>query len=53
VFRLSFTSEDGHLHLGYLPGLGAELDEETAHGYPSQRSYQPFNRPHDGTVHDW
>jgi len=53
VFRQSFTFEDGHLHPGDLPGLGVELDEETARAHPYQRAYLPFNRLHDGTVHDW
>ena len=53
VFRQSVTFEGGHLHPGDLPGLGVELDEEAARGYPYQRAYLPFNRLHDGTVHDW
>jgi hypothetical protein len=40
-------------HPGDLPGLGVELDDEAARGYPYQRAYLPFNRLHDGTVHDW
>jgi len=53
VFRQSFTFEDGHLHPGDLPGLGVELDEAAAARFPYQRAYLPFNRLHDGTVHDW
>ena len=53
VFRQSVTFEDGHLHPGDTAGLGVELDEEAARGYPYQRAYLPFNRLHDGTVHDW
>ncbi|GAA1676131.1 D-galactonate dehydratase family protein [Nonomuraea maheshkhaliensis] len=53
VFRQSFTFDDGYLHLGELPGLGVELDEQAAARFPYQPAYLPFNRLKDGTVHDW
>ncbi|UOE45733.1 D-mannonate dehydratase ManD [Agromyces larvae] len=53
VFRQSFTFEDGLLHPGDQPGIGVELDLEAAAAYPYQTAYLPFNRLHDGTVHDW
>ncbi|HEY3560289.1 MAG TPA: D-mannonate dehydratase ManD [Kribbella sp.] len=53
VFRQSFTFEDGYLHPGEQPGLGVELDEDAAAGFPYERAYLPYNRLKDGTVHDW
>ncbi|MFB9660329.1 D-mannonate dehydratase ManD [Glycomyces mayteni] len=53
VFRQSFTWTDGYLHPGDLPGLGVELDVDEAGKYPYVQAYLPFNRLHDGTVHDW
>ncbi|MDI5967245.1 D-galactonate dehydratase family protein [Streptomyces sp. SL13] len=53
VFRTSFTFADGLLHPGENPGLGVELDDEAAAGYPYEPAYLPVNRLADGTVHDW
>jgi mannonate dehydratase len=53
VFDQSFTFEDGYLHPGAKPGLGVTLDVDEAGRYPYQTAYLPFNRLHDGTVHDW
>ena len=53
VFEQSFTFVDGYLHPGEKPGLGVELDVDEAGRYPYQSAYLPFNRLHDGTVHDW
>jgi mannonate dehydratase len=53
VFHQSFTFQDGYLHPGEQPGLGVDLDEVTAARFPYEPAYLPFNRLHDGTVHDW
>ncbi|PPF58806.1 bifunctional D-altronate/D-mannonate dehydratase [Rathayibacter sp. AY1C2] len=53
VFQQSFTWSEGRLHPGDAPGLGVELDVDTAGKYPYVRAYLPFNRLADGTVHDW
>ena len=53
VFRQSMRFEDGHLHPGDAPGLGVELDEEIAAGFPYQPAYLPVSRLRDGTIHDW
>ncbi|UCR88964.1 D-mannonate dehydratase ManD [Mycetocola spongiae] len=53
VFQQSFTFNDGYLHPGERPGLGVDLDVDAAGKYPYQTAYLPFNRLHDGTVHDW
>ena len=53
VFRQTFTFRDGYLHPGDEPGLGVELDEKAAAGFPYQTAYLPFSRLRDGTIHDW
>ncbi|PRY57155.1 enolase C-terminal domain-like protein, partial [Glycomyces artemisiae] len=53
VFQQSFTWTDGHLHPGHQPGLGVDLDTDEAGKYPYVQAYLPFNRLHDGTIHDW
>ena len=53
VFRQSFSFVDGLLHPGDQPGIGVELDVDEAGKYPYQTAYLPYNRLHDGTVHDW
>ena len=53
VFQQSFTFANGLLHPGDKPGIGVELDVDEAGKYPYQTAYLPFNRLHDGTVHDW
>jgi len=53
VFEQSFTWRDGLLRPGEVPGLGVQLDADAAGRYPYQVAYLPFNRLHDGTVHDW
>jgi mannonate dehydratase len=53
VFRTSYRFQDGYLHPGEEPGLGVDLDEAAAARFPYHPAYLPFNRLHDGTVHDW
>jgi mannonate dehydratase len=53
VFEQSFSFVDGYLHPGEKPGLGVELHVDEAGRFPYQSAYLPFNRLHDGTVHDW
>ena len=53
VFRTSYTFVDGLLHPGSSPGLGIEVDEVAAAGFPYSRAYLPVNRLTDGTMHDW
>jgi mannonate dehydratase len=53
VFRTSYTFVDGLLHPGSSPGLGVEVDEVAAAGFPYSRAYLPVNRLTDGTMHDW
>jgi mannonate dehydratase len=53
VFEQSFSFTDGYLHPGEKPGIGVDLDVDEAGSYPYQTAYLPFNRLHDGTVHDW
>jgi mannonate dehydratase len=53
TFRQSMTFEDGYLHPGDNAGLGVDLDVDEAGKYPYATAYLPYNRLHDGTVHDW
>lgn len=53
VFHQSMTFVDGYLHPGESPGLGVELDEDAAAGFPYQQAYLPYSRLRDGTMHDW
>jgi mannonate dehydratase len=53
VFEQSFSWNDGMLHPGDKPGIGVELNVDEAGKYPYQTAYLPYNRLHDGTVHDW
>lgn len=53
VFEQSFSFRDGYLHPGEKAGLGVELNVDEAGKYPYQTAYLPYNRLHDGTVHDW
>ena len=53
LFKQSMTFADGYLHPGDTPGLGIELDTDEARQYPYTTAYLPYNRPADGTVHDW
>ena len=53
VFRTSYTFVDGLLHPGSAPGLGVEVDDGAAAGFPYRPAYLPVNRLTDGTVHDW
>jgi len=53
VFPHSYTFENGWMHPGDAPGLGADIDESLAENYPYQQAYLPINRKLDGTLHSW
>lgn len=53
VSRTSYTWTDGYLHPGDQPGLGVHHDDHAAAQHPYEAAYLPFNRPKDGTIHDW
>ena len=53
VFRQTMTFKDGYLHPGDTPGIGVEIDEQAAAGFPYQSAYLPVSRLRDGTLHDW
>lgn len=53
VFPHAYSFSDGYLHPGDQPGLGVDIDEGLASGYPYKRAYLPVNRLEDGTMHDW
>jgi len=53
VFPHHYNFADGMMHPGDAPGLGVDINEELAAGYPYQRAYLPVNRKLDGTMHSW
>ncbi|MDI1366220.1 MAG: D-galactonate dehydratase family protein [bacterium] len=53
VFPHAYTFADGMLHPGEAPGLGVDIDETLAAGYPYKRAYLPIARREDGAMHDW
>jgi mannonate dehydratase len=53
VFPHAYTFEAGAMHPGNQPGLGVDIDEAKASGYPYDPAYLPVNRTLDGTVHSW
>jgi mannonate dehydratase len=53
VFPHAYRFADGGLDPGDAPGLGVEIDEALAAGFPYQRAYLPVNRKLDGTMHSW
>ena len=53
VFPHAWTLEDGAMHPGDEPGLGIDIDEALAAGFPYKRAYLPVNRLLDGTLSDW
>jgi mannonate dehydratase len=53
VFSHAYTFADGAMYPGEAPGLGVDIDEEIAHGFPYERAYLPVSRKLDGTVQSW
>ena len=53
VFPHAYTFEGGAMHPGDAAGLGVDIDETVAAGYPYDPAYLPVNRKLDGTVHSW
>jgi mannonate dehydratase len=53
VFPHAYSYSGGMLHPGEAPGLGVEIDEAAAAGFPYRRAFLPVNRLEDGTMHDW
>ena len=53
VFPHAYTFADGMMHPGEAPGLGVDLDETAAAGFPYQPASLPLARLLDGTMHSW
>jgi mannonate dehydratase len=53
VFPHAYTFADGLMHPGDAPGLGVDIDEAAAAGFPYRRAYLPLARLMDGTMHSW
>jgi mannonate dehydratase len=53
VFDCGFEYSDGKVFLGSRPGLGVEVDEESAALFPYRESFLPLLQGRDGGVHNW
>jgi mannonate dehydratase len=53
VFPHAYSFAGGYLHPGDVPGLGVDIDETRAAGFPYVRASLPVARLEDGTMHDW
>ncbi len=53
VFPHAYHFENGSMHPGEAPGLGVDIDEALAAGWPYERAYLPVNRKSDGSMHNW
>jgi mannonate dehydratase len=53
VFPHGYRFAEGMMHPGDAPGLGVDIDEDCAAGYPYKPAYLPVNRLEDGTLHSW
>ena len=53
VFPHAYAFEGGALHPGEAPGLGVDIDETLAAGFPYRRASLPVARLEDGSMHDW
>jgi len=53
VFPHAYSFDDGMMHPGEAPWLGADIDEELAATYDYKRAYLPVARLEDGTLCNW
>jgi mannonate dehydratase len=53
VFPHHYRFQGGFLHPGEAPGLGVDIDEAAAAGFPYRRAYLPVNRLEDGSMFNW
>src|SRR5580698_2241917 len=53
TFSHSYSFQDGYMYPGDQPGLGVDIREDLAAGFPYERAYLPVNRKEDGTLFHW
>jgi mannonate dehydratase len=53
TFPHAYTFREGSMYPGDGPGLGVDIREDVAAGFPYQRAYLPVNRKEDGTLFHW
>jgi mannonate dehydratase len=53
VFRVNYHLEKGHLYINDNPGIGVDIDEESAGRFPYVKASLPVNRKTDGTLFYW
>lgn len=53
VFKINYKFENGFLKIDDTPGIGVDIDEKKASGYPYTMASLPVNRKSDGTMFYW
>jgi mannonate dehydratase len=53
VFKTNYSFEDGFLRIDDSPGIGVDIDEKAASGFPYAMARLPVNRKSDGTMFNW
>ena len=53
TFPHAYFFRDGAMYPGDGPGLGVDIREDLAAGFPYRRAYLPLNRKEDGTLFHW
>ncbi len=53
VFSINYAFKNGSLYIDDTPGIGVDIDEEKASGYPYGMATLPVNRKSDGTMYYW
>jgi mannonate dehydratase len=53
VFKTNYHFSDGFLSINDSPGIGVDIDEEKASGFPYEMASLPVNRKEDGTMFYW
>jgi len=53
VFSINYRYDDGYMFIDDSPGIGVDIDEKKAAGYPYEMASLPVNRKTDGTIFYW
>ncbi len=53
VFKVNYHLHKGYLYINDNPGIGVDIDEESAARFPYAKASLPVNRKSDGTMFYW